>query len=146
MIATRISAEGDGFKAEEAWVSRDAAMNFSSPVAVGRHLYGLGPRKDLVCVDILTGDLKWSQEGYFHTSADKAYAGFLVVGENILCLTDGGQLLLFQANPDSFTEIGTLQVAGLNWCNPAYADGQLFLRDGIRQDGGNWMCLDLQAE
>ena len=146
MIGTRISREGDGFKAEQAWLSKDNAMNFSSPVAVGDHLYGLGPRKNLICVEIATGKQLWSQDGYFHTSADKAYAGFIVLGPNILCLTDGGQLVLFKADPKQFMEIGTLQVAGLNWCNPAYADGHLFLRDGIRQNGGDWMSINLAEQ
>lgn len=144
MIATKISPDGEGgFKAEEAWVSEENTMNFASPVRVDGHLYGLGPRKDLICVEIATGKQKWSNENYIYTSADKAYAGFVVLGGNILALTDGGQLVLFAADPEEFREMGTLQVAGMNWCNPAYADGQLFLRDGIRMSGGDWMCVDL---
>ena len=146
MIATKISKEGAGFKAGEAWTSKDTAMNFSSPVAVDGYLYGLGPRKNLIAVEIATGKQTWSRDGYFHTSADKAYAGFLVLGQNILSLTDGGQLVLFKADPKQFTELGALQVAGLNWCNPAYADGHLFLRDGIRQNGGDWMSINLRTE
>jgi hypothetical protein len=44
-------------------------------------------------------------------------------------LTDGGQLALIAADPRECREIGRAQVCGSNWCNPAYADGKLYLRD-----------------
>ena len=144
MIGLRIKREENTVQAEDAWLSKESAMNFASGVAAGKHLYGLGPRKNLVCIDILTGQPAWSREGYFQTSADKSYAGFIVVGQNILCLTDGGLLVLFKATPEKFEELGQTQVCGANWCNPAYADGRLYLRDGNKGAGtGEWLCLDL---
>ena len=128
--------EGGGQKVSQAWVSKDGAMNFSSPVRVGDTLYGLGPSKDLVAVDLPTGNKRWSQEGWFTTSADKAYAGFLVVGGNVLILTDGGTVGLFAADATAFKELGRVQVCGANWCNPAYSDGRLYLRDAK-----NWQCV-----
>jgi outer membrane protein assembly factor BamB len=134
-----------GRNGEQAWVSKENAINTSSPVAVGKYLYGLGPRKNLICVEIATGKQMWSKEGYIQSSADRAYAGFIVIGENILCLTDTGSVVMFAANPDEFKEIGQTQVCGANWCNPAYADGRLYLRDG-NKGGGDWMCIDLASE
>ena len=144
MIAMQIKRQKNEVTAEEAWISKENAMNFASGVAVGGYLYGLGPRKNLECVDIATGKQTWSKEGYFQTSADKSYGGFVVVGGKILCLTDGGLLVLFGADPEKFEEFGQAQVCGANWCNPAYADGKLYLRDGNKGTGtGEWMCLEL---
>ena len=117
-------------------------MNFASPVAVGEYLYGLGPTKNIVCVEIPTGKLVWSKVGYINTSADKAHAAFLVMGKNILLSTDGGELVLFAADPNECKEISRAQVCGLNWCNPAYADGKLYLREGVKSTG-DLLCLDL---
>ena len=50
--------------------------------------------------------------------------------------------LRFAADPKEAREISRSQVCGANWCNPAYVDGRLFLRDGNRQSG-DWMCLAL---
>ena len=130
---------------EQAWVSKESAINTASPVAVGKYLYGLGPRKNLICVEIATGKQQWSQGGIFQNSADKAYGGFLVIGANVLCLTDTGTLAMFAATPDGYREIGQAQVCGANWCNPAYADGQLYLRDG-NKGSGDLMRLDLNDE
>ena len=69
-------------------------------------------------------------------------AAFLVMGQNILMLTDGGQLALFAADPKEFKENSRAQVCGLTWCNPAYTDGKLFLRDGIKSTG-ELLCVDL---
>jgi outer membrane protein assembly factor BamB len=142
MIGTRVRRDRDVPRSEQAWLSKESAMNFSSPVSVGPHLYGLGPRKNLICVEIATGKQLWSKEGYFQSSADKAYGGFLVIGRNVLALTDGGMLVLFEANPLQFKELGTAQVCGVNWCNPAYADGRLYLRDG-NKGPGDLLCVNL---
>lgn len=142
LFGVRITRGGAGQKAEQAWVSKDGAMNFSSPVAVGKHLYGLGPAKNLICVEIPTGKLAWTQDGYFPGSAEKAEAGFLVMGKNILSLTDSGMLVLFEASPAAFKEISRAQVCAATWCNPAYTDGKLYLRDGVKGTG-ELLCAEL---
>src|SRR5206468_969395 len=99
LIGLKISKNGAGWEATRAWLSRESAINFSSPVAVGNFLYGLGPTANLICVDIKTGKQAWSKNGYVTTSGDRAHADFIVMGPNILTLTDGGQLVLFAADP-----------------------------------------------
>ena len=142
LIGVNISRSDTGLRADRAWTNKALATNFSSPVAVGRHLYGLGPTRNLFCVEIETGRLAWSKEGYFTTSADVAHASFLAMGEKILVCTDTGELALVGADPGAFRELGRAQVCGLNWCNPAYADGRLYVRDGIKSTG-NLFCVEL---
>ncbi|MEW6156547.1 MAG: PQQ-binding-like beta-propeller repeat protein [Verrucomicrobiota bacterium] len=145
LVGTRIVREGDGFKAEQAWLSKESAINFASPVLVGDFLYGLGPEKNLFCVEAATGKLRWTKAGYFVSSSDKAHASFLVLGKNLLVLTDAGQLVLIEANPNEFREISRAQICGFNWCNPAYADGRLYVRDGIKTTG-DLICVDLLGD
>jgi outer membrane protein assembly factor BamB len=129
LTAVRVTPSGSGQKAERLWTSKEAAINFASPVVVGQHLYGLGPAKNLICIDAGSGKLAWSQPGFTVADATKAHASFLVAGENLLVLTDGGRLVLVAADPKEFREIARAQVCGRTWCNPAYADGKLFARD-----------------
>ena len=117
-------------------------MNFSSPVAVGNHLYGLGPAGNFICVELETGKITWSKDGYIKSSADVAFASFLVIGKNILISTDAGELVLIAADASQFKELGRAQVCGKNWCSPAYANGRLYIRDGLRGTG-NLTCLEL---
>ena len=142
LIGVKVSRDGTGLKAEQVWLSKEATMNFASPVAVGKYLFGLGPAKNIVCVNIETGNQLWSKDGIITTSADKAHAAFLVMGKNILTLTDSGQLILFAIDPAECREISRAQVCAMNWCNPAYVDGKLYLRDGVKSTG-ELLCVDL---
>ena len=134
LVATRVTKDG----ASEAWVDKKMTINFSSPVLVGDHLYGLGPAKNLVCIEAATGKVAWDQPGLTHTDGSRAEAAFLVMGKNILTLTDGGELVLFAADPAGYRELGRTQACGVTWCNPAYSDGRLYLRDAKEL-----VCLEL---
>jgi outer membrane protein assembly factor BamB len=138
LIGLRLSKAG----VKQEWLSKPAAMNFASPVAVGGNLYGLGPARNIECIELATGKTLWSKDGWVTSSADKAHASFIVLGKNILLLTDSGTLILFAADPTEPRELSRVQACGANWCNPAYVDGKLFLRDGLRQ-GGEWLALEL---
>jgi outer membrane protein assembly factor BamB len=142
LIGVKVTSDATGLNAERRWVNQAGAMNFSSPVGVGKHLYGLGPAKNLICAEIETGKIAWSKEGYITSSADVAYASFLVLGANILVCTDGGELVIIAADPSQCRELGRTQVCGRNWCNPAYAEGRLYVRDGLRSTG-NLFCVEL---
>ncbi len=134
LVATAITKAG----ASEAWVDKKMTINFSSPVVVGDHLYGLGPAKNLVCIEAMTGKVAWDQPGFTPTSGDRAEAAFLIAGKNILVLADSGELILFAADPSGYKELGRTQACGKTWCNPAYVGGRLFIRDAKEL-----ICLDL---
>jgi outer membrane protein assembly factor BamB len=138
LIGIKIRHDENRFKAEQAWVARDSAINFSSPVAIGHHLYGVGPARDLICVDIQTGKLAWAKDGFFTSPPGRTHASFLVMGDAILVLTDTGWLVLIAPDPAECRELSRVQVCGANWCNPAYADGRLYLRDAQEL-----LCLQL---
>ncbi len=145
LIGTKVTKTGGEFTATQAWVSKDAAINYSSPVVVGQHLYCVGPNKNLICVDVPTGKLAWSQDGVFTSDKNKAVGYFIVLGVNILVSTDSGQLVLFAADPAAYRELGRAQVCSSTWSGPAYANGQAFHRDGVKT-GGELLCLDLLAK
>lgn len=129
LIGVKITKSPEGLKAETAWTSKDEAINFSSPVAVGQYLYGLGPNRNLLCVDSKTGAPAWSRESFLPGNAGKSHVGIIVAGANLMILNDDGQLALVAADPKAFHEISRARVCTNNWCNPAYADGKLYLRD-----------------
>jgi len=129
VFGIRINKEGKGFKAEQAWLNKNATINFACPVAVGEHLYGVGPTKNIVCLNVKNGEIAWSKDGLINSAAGKAYAGMLVAGNNIIMLTDTGALIQFVADPKEYHEISRTQVCGNNWTNPALADGVIYVRD-----------------
>lgn len=135
-----------GWTVREAWKNADAAPNFSCPVAVGQRVIGLGPQGNVVCIDANSGATRWTQSGWFTTSAEKAHAGFVVLAnDTLLVLTDSGELIHFQDEGGACRELGRAQVCGANWCNPALVGTRLFLRDGMKS-GGTWRCIELAAD
>lgn len=111
------------------WRCSDIQVNFSSPTAVAGHLYGLGPDRNLFCVEAKSGTLKWSKDRFALQPAEKSHLALVAVGEHLLALTETGELVLVAADPSHYRELGRTQACGANWCNPAYADGRLYLRD-----------------
>jgi outer membrane protein assembly factor BamB len=138
LVAVKVTPDRPNFKAELAWTSKELASNFASPVAVGGYVYGVGPRQNVYCAEARTGKMAWSQTGLVRAAGERAFATFLVLGKNILTLTDGGELVLFRANPAKFEAAGRLQACGMTWCSPAYADGKLYVRDAKAL-----LCVDL---
>jgi outer membrane protein assembly factor BamB len=138
LVAVKVTKEGVNFRAEPAWISKELATNFASPVAAGGYIYGVGPRQNVYCVEARTGQVGWSQTGLIRAAGDRAFATLIVMGKNVLMLTDGGELVLFAAQPARFEAAGRTQACGATWCAPAYADGSLYLRDAK-----TLFCLDL---
>lgn len=142
LMGIKVSAVGGGLKAERAWLNKSAPINFSSPVCVGHHLFGLGPGRQLMCVDADTGAIVWSKPGYFATASELGYASFIVLGDNVLICADDGMVSLIAAAPTGFRELGRARACGMNWCSPAYADGRLYIQDGIKKTA-HLYCLEM---
>ncbi|HLX64427.1 MAG TPA: PQQ-binding-like beta-propeller repeat protein [Planctomycetota bacterium] len=138
IAGVKISKDGSGFKAEQIWANKEAAINFASPVAANGHLFGVGNASKLVCIEPLKGEIAWDQAGYLNKDSTHAHASLLVLGKNILALTDMGELLLFPADPKEFHEISRVKICGPTWCNPPYAGGRLYVRDA-----NELQCIDL---
>jgi len=120
-----ISKDSGGFKVGPAWKNDKIKVTLATPVLVSGHLYGLGSgaKTDFICVDFKTGELKWSQPGFGD------YAAVIAAGDKLLVQDMTGTLLLLQASPEKFAELGRIQVCGTTWSHPAIADGKIYQRD-----------------
>jgi len=136
LICLRITREGADFRASQAWANKEQKINVATPVLVDHFLYSQGVARNLVCIDAATGKLMWSQEGF----GQKHSAG-IVLGKNLLFLTDRGEVVLLAADPGKYTELGRIQVSGKTWNSPAYANGKLYVREGLTS-GWKLTCFD----
>ena len=142
----RVYKNNNKLNAEVIWKNIEAQPNISHGVLLKGHYYGLGDPAKLVCVDITTGKTIWSNDSLSFPDPKRAMAAFIVMKNNILSLTSGGELCLFSTTQKKFTELGRAQVCGINWCMPAYVNGKLYVRDGIKKKNGNLICLDLTKQ
>lgn len=128
LMAVRVGQSSEGWFAKPAWENKDLKINLASPVLVGEYVYCQGAKQDYICASAASGQLLWSQPGF--GSGKKDYTSTIAVGRTLLALTEDGTLVLIEANPKGYKELGRLQVCGNTWSFPAYSDGQIFVRDG----------------
>lgn len=119
-----------GGKVEEVW-SNDKALSsqYNTPVRVGDYLYGTHGRSDagaaiLRCVEWKTGAVKWSEPKF-------GGASLVAVDGGLLALTEGGDLVRFDASAEGYKERARATLlAKPARPSPALANGLLYLRDG----------------
>jgi len=115
-------------KSKMVWEKPNRLVNhWSTPVFHKGYLYGMFSfkkygRGPLQCVDPMTGEIKWSENGF-------GPGNCIVVNDKIVALADNGELVVAQANPDGYSELSRDQVLeGKCWSMPAIDGGKIYLR------------------
>ncbi|MBN2507331.1 MAG: PQQ-binding-like beta-propeller repeat protein [Verrucomicrobia bacterium] len=82
----------------------------------------------LVCIELSTGTLRWATNGF-------GLGGLILVDTNLVVLTERGDLVRVQPDPQSYRELARHRVfefgtnaPGKCWNSPAYSDGRLYAR------------------
>ena len=130
----RLKQEGDGVAAEQVYFTRGLPNGPGGAVLVGDHLYGTEVRKQLVAVELTTGQVKWTSENFGVASIAAAD------GHLYLHSTDGWMALV-EASPAGFREKGRFtppnppkrkqagQYPESAFAYPVIANGRLYIRD-----------------
>ena len=137
--ACKISKSGSGFEASRLWFEPASVLNnhWSTPVCQDGYLYGLFGFKEfgrcpLKCVELATGKVLWSKEGF-------GPGGCTLVDGHVLVLSDAGDLVLVKATPEAYQEVArTHALAGKCWSAPCVSNGHIFARS--TKQG---VCLDV---
>jgi outer membrane protein assembly factor BamB len=125
--AILLHARKDGV--EGVWKSDTVMSNhYNTCVAYKGYLYGCDGRQEqgarLRCVELKTGQVAWTQEGFG--------CGTLILAEgNLIILTEDGDLVLADATPEAYREKARAKVLSKPSRSPiALANGRLYARDG----------------
>ena len=117
-----------GSQSEMVWEKPNRLINhWSTPVYYKGHLYGMFSfkkygRGPLQCIDPMTGEIKWSENGF-------GPGNCIIVNDKIVALSDDGHLVIASASPDGYTELSRNQVLdGKCWSMPAVDGGKIYLR------------------
>jgi outer membrane protein assembly factor BamB len=125
-------------KLAEVWASDDVLSNhYATSVYYDGNLYGYHGRQEfgpsLRAVDFKTGAVKWSVEQFRAGS-------ITLVGDQLLIIREGGEMILAPATPQGFKPIARAQVLpGVVRPLPAIADGFVYVRNE-----NTLVCLDLR--
>ena len=135
--AVRIVARGGTLAVERLWHNDAESMFMNSPVRRDGHLYGLAARAGrkgaLVCIALADGASKWASP----KMGD--YASIVRVGDKLLVLTTGGDLLLAAAEQSAYRELGRSHLTDRPvWAHLALTADRIYLKDET-----HLMCFEL---
>lgn len=129
----QVTRQGEGFKAEQAYASKNVSNHHGGLVRLGEHLFGYADNRGWVCQNLLTGELPWREKRKLTKGSITAADGKLFCyGE------EDGTLVVLDASPKGWQERGRFKIPrqsalprknGGIWTHPVIADGKLFLRD-----------------
>lgn len=107
------------------------SSQYSTPVIRNGYLYGIHGREDvppahLRCVELKSGKVMWSENGF-------GVAHPILAGDKLLLLTVDGDLVLAEASPQAHRELGRVNIAkSTTRALPALADGHVYCRSKDR--------------
>ena len=121
---------------EELWRHKELRNQLNSSVLIDGYLYGIDGDTNqdatLRCLELKTGDVKWTEEGVGSGSLIAA-AGHLFV------LSAKGKLAVLPATPDGFRPIAGAEIlTGKCWTSPAMAGGRFYARNA----DGDIVCVN----
>jgi outer membrane protein assembly factor BamB len=128
--AVRVAKTGAGFTATEIYRmpgNQPLANHWSTPVVKDGYMYGMFQFKEygkgpVKCVDIATGDVKWTKEGF-------GPGHVVLMGNEVVALSDAGEVVRFAAEPAAYKELSRQKVLeGKCWTTPSISGGRLFVR------------------
>lgn len=130
-FATRITSAQGLFTSTPLWTNTNYKAHWMTPVCRNGFLYGMfgsARLSPLKCIDILTGKEKWSVNGF-------GRGGTVAAGEHLVSLSETGDLVVFQPNPQAYTEVSRWTAfPGYDpdrnkcWNVPAVSDGRIYAR------------------
>ena len=141
----KITEESGKWKASQVWKTKIDTMRckFASPVVHQGNIYGLNDGR-MECIDLAKGKRQWKDDDRsVRRGGAYGHGQILLWGEQILAITEYGEIVLLDASPSEQQERGRIKgIEGTRtWNNPALVDGILYLRNDHEM-----AAFDLKAE
>ena len=136
-VLLRVTPDG---KPQEVWGGDESLSNhYATSVHRDGFLYGFDGRQEygprLRCVELKTGKVRWSEEGF-------GAGTLLLAGDRLLVLKDNGELVSAPATPEKFAPTGRAKILPSECrAHPALARGLFYARDKT-----TLVCVDLRRD
>jgi outer membrane protein assembly factor BamB len=135
----KLNVENGRVEPEPVYSTPKAPTAIGGALKIGENLYGTA--QALLCLDFMTGKLKWENRAIGAASLLFADGLLYLHGEN-------GEVALVEATPEGYRQKGRFtppnapeRGAKKAWAYPALANGRLYIRD----EGVLW-CFDVKAK
>lgn len=118
-----VEKQGSAQDLADRWENKVQAY-MSSPVVVDGHLYLHLKNQRFTCIDLATGESRWTTKPY------GKYWSMIAHGKQLLALDETGELLLIAANPKEFELVSSRKVSDEStWAHLAIRGDELFIRE-----------------
>lgn len=112
----------DVFDVNLLWETIQFKVKFSTIIDYQGNLYGLDDGI-FACISAVDGKRRWKRGRYGHGQT-------LLISDILLVVTEDGELILLEPNPDKHNELARFQaITGQTWNNPALVDNYLLIRN-----------------
>lgn len=124
----KLNVSGKEASATEVWRSKELDNHHGGVILLDGYLYGSAFKKNWICMDFMTGDVKYRDR--------RVQKGSVVYAEGMLyCLSErGGRVLLVKASPESCDVVSRFSIPGAGghsdvWAHPVVCGGRLYIRN-----------------
>lgn len=127
------------------WEQEGLSSHWHTSVLLKGYLYGPDGNNSegagrsptsLRCLDWKTGEIKWSEPKL-------GFNGLISVGGKLLVLTEMGDLVLVEASPEKYKELGSAHIIeGRTFTAPVFAGGKVYARN----TKGDLVAVDLRGK
>jgi len=125
--ALELSPKNGVLTQQVAWQSADLSAYLVSPVVVKDHLIGFDQKtRRLVCIDLASGKTAWNSP-----RMGKLFVSLVAAGDQILALSDSGELSVLAVDTKEYVSRGSWKVAepGTIWSQLAVVNNRLYIKD-----------------
>ncbi|MHC4204262.1 MAG: PQQ-binding-like beta-propeller repeat protein [Planctomycetota bacterium] len=128
-----------GGDATKVWQNKNMRNQINCSVLWEGHIYGfdgqVGGSGKLTCLDLATGEQKWSQDGMGTGSLMLADGKLIILGEK-------GKLVIAEASSEGYKELASAKIlSGKCWTTPVLANGRIYARNAE----GQLVCVDVSS-
>lgn len=130
----------DGGKVNKIWQNKNMRNQINCSVLWQGHIYGFDGQVNgagiLTCIDMKTGQKKWTQRGMGTGSLMIADGKLIILGER-------GKLVIAEASPQGFKDLASAQILPRTkcWTVPVLANGKIYARSAA----GTLVCVDVSS-
>ena len=120
--------------------NKNLRNQFNPSVLIGGFFYGFDgdggkPDTKLRCVDLATGEVKWSEP--------TGFGALMAADGKLIAINEKGTLMIIEAKPAECKKLATAQVLGGRcWVTPVLSNGRIYCRNAQ----GDLVCLDISGK
>jgi outer membrane protein assembly factor BamB len=121
----QVTRDRETWKTEIVWEKSVLRTKMSNILVRDGYVYAIDDI-DLVCVELATGKRKWKSR----RRPEVGNGQIMLVGDAIVVLSESGEVILIEANPKKYRELGSFQaIQGVTWNTAALSRDLLLVRN-----------------